>query len=289
MAQAGAVLKILLFEFQARWLIGWITSAVLQVGVWTDLLSVRSEYGPRFKAVTGVPLPSGTASAIFWGVIIWAILMMAFAVIRVAKGRLTQPSIFWGEPKIVTANWRDGMKGDEPVIGTMKRILIGVRNNPVTSSDAGKVSEAHCAAAFYESLGDEPVLRIDACRWTDNRKPRGDDVAPGEVPKFRPEFETKDLLANNKETTVDFAIQPHDTKELYGFAGGDQNEIAYPRWKNQKHILPGSQYWVRLTLNGVGLTPQTKWLVLRNNEGVPEVTTYEQEVNKWGNLGVNYE
>ena len=119
-------------------------------------------------------------------------------------------------------------------------------------------------------------------RWTENPKPRPDEVPVGTVPKFKPEMNFRTLPPNNSLNTLDFAIKHIEEAIVYGFEGSSQHSIG---WKNRALRLFGGKWIVNIKIDATNLESPAEYKFVLKSHGRKahlEIIPYNvYEVQSW--------
>jgi len=265
-ASAAAVI----YRHGPKWYGSLFLAAVVNLWFLAQYPSFRDTYNQRISGTILPTLPDELP--LWWLASFFVGLLPAWLLLALFHSetlrQMKTPRIFFDEPFVETTYLE--MTGAaknlqshkiEPVTQLVPIALakINVRNRPINMEEGNDVKQAHVTAEFREFETMRLVMTVHHPRWTDNPKPRPDEM---DKPKFISELNFRDISANNAPSTVDFAIKAIDDTCFHGFRGTSQNS---PAWREAELRLDGLKYRVRLLVQGKGLmAPVECWLIVEN-------------------------
>ncbi len=242
-------------------------------GVFADYADIRTHVQQQYM----IDLPEHIPA---WFIVLPALIWIAAgATHKEVTRQRVGPRIFFDAPRIIRLVPLSNASGGHDLIDIVN---IAVRNNPISRLGGVEAKDAYGIVEFY--CIDEVfwTCKMRHPRWTENLKPRPDDVPVGTVPKFRPEMNFRTLPPNNSPSTLDFAIKHLDEDIVYGFEGSSQGS---PGWKNVALCLFGGKWIVNIKIDATNLeTPAEYKFVLKShgpNKRLEIIPYSVYEVQSW--------
>ena len=264
-------------------LIGLLLSIAVPSGAAWQWTTLRAWAAVRFMIDLPAEMPG-------WLWVIPPVFVACILAAREANRSICAPRIVFETPFVTTnvgvitdeIKYKNGkvvshVRIDKGLRVDLAKIII--RNNPVNPQSNVSVREAWCHVEFINKDENEK-LSFDFLRWTDNRKPRIDNVPLGQIPRFLDEMKYRTLYPNNAPHEIDFALKDKDEEVFFGFGGHSQEKDD---WKDPRLCLSGAEYIVKLTVDGTEMEPATHNLRIRNSGKGHPLEVISIDANNWKN------
>lgn len=223
-------------------------------GIFADYADVRAFVYERFMIEWPEYIPA-------WFVILPALVwIIAATTHKEVMRQRTSPRLIFGSPHIALFPLTNVQGGQDLVeLGS-----ITVRNDPINRLGGIEAKDAFGVVTFYCVDEDFYDLKMRHPRWTQNPKPRPDEVPVGTIPKFKHEMNFRTLLPNNSEHRLDFVIKHLDEIDTYGFEGASQHSEG---WKNTSLRLFGRKWVVIIKIEATNLDSLAEYRLVLQNQG----------------------
>lgn len=152
---------------------------------------------------------------------------------------------------------------------------LEVSNEPHDMENGKTIERAFCKVEIFEAETSKKLKSFSYPRWLKNPKPGYHDHPRDHFPDL---WNYRDIHPTGDKEQIEFAVKAINESDMFGFTG--RSQIGDIKWKRQDLKLPRGNYYMKLTISGIGLSrPVHQWLKV-HNEGVGRSLKVEKIARK---------